>query len=420
MTATIQPGETISHYRLLERIGAGGMGEVFVAFDTRSNRKVALKFLHAPSQRRDLFERFRNEARLHARLFHPNIARLFGFVDDVAPPFLVMEFVEGPTLKDWLETARTLDWQGRLQVFAGIADAVGHLHANGIIHRDLKPGNVRLSRDGRPKLLDFGIAKDSMTPNLTMTGNVVGTLQFLAPEQLEGKPADRRSDVWALGVLLYEVLTGRLPFASDSLSDLMSQVRKCRFPLPTVVDTALPSSLDKLVKSCLRPNPDDRPQDGAALAAAVRALVSAAPPSPRSGGQADAGGKPAASAPVAPTSGRTVPPILWTLLAGAAAVAVVAGGLYAVLSGGDIVAPVELTCDQLAGAGSTFPVNIQGRGGRFEVWANGIKCGAAGADGVWFQAVAGTKLAYECRPLPHGPSTTHEFIVGATNIYSCP
>jgi Serine/threonine protein kinase len=414
MSASVQPGDTVSHYRVLERIGAGGMGEVFVALDTRSGRRVAVKFLTASAQRRESFDRFQNEARLHARLFHANIARLFGFVADASPPFLVMEYVEGPTLKDWMGHGRAIDWHERLQVFAGIADGVGHLHANGIIHRDLKPGNVRLAADGRPKLLDFGIAKDAMTPNLTVTGSVVGTLQFLAPEQLEGKPADARSDVWALGVLLYELLTGRLPFASENLSDLMSNVRKCRFAAPTVVDAALPTALDKLVKTCLRPDPDDRPQDGASVAAAARAVLGSA------SGQADAGGVGRARPPGRRRSGLGLSPLAWVGIAGAAGAMLAVGIGYALLSSEEIVTPKAVSCDQEGSAGATFPVNIQGNGGTFEVWVNGTHCGTAGTDGIRFRAVVGTKIAYECRSIRHGATTSHEIIVGATNIYSCP
>lgn len=421
MPASVAPGQIISHYRLLERIGAGGMGEVYVALDTRSDRRVALKFLNAPRERRDLFERFRNEARLHARLFHPNIARLFGFVVDTSPPFLVMELVDGPPLRDWLRRTRAAEWRERLRVFIGIAEGVGYLHANGIVHRDLKPGNVRLTRDGRPKLLDFGIARDSLSPQLTMTGNVVGTLQFLAPEQLQGKTADARSDVWALGVLLYELLTGRLPFAGESLSDLVSQVRKCRFPPPTVVDAALPGAVDKLVKGCLRPDPNDRPRDGTALAAMARAALGEDAASP-GGGDRSAGDRrsDAPSSPRRASLGARAP-IAWKIAAGFLGVVAVGAGLSVLLSREEPVAPAVVNCDQVASGGATFPVNIQGNGGTFEVWVNGIRCGTAGAAGVWFRASPGTKLVYECRPLPHGNvSTTHQFIVGATNIYSCP
>lgn len=423
MSAPIETGQTFAHYRLLERIGAGGMGEVFVGFDTRVQKRVAIKFLTAPSQRRDLFERFQNEARLHARLFHPNVARLFGFVADARPPYLVMELIEGPTLKEWMKQARTVGWHERLRVFAAIADGVGYLHANGIVHRDLKPGNVRLTRDGRPKLLDFGIAKDAQTPNLTMAGNVVGTLQFLAPEQLEGAPADARSDVWALGILLYELLTGRLPFASDNISDLMTQVRKCRFPPATSIDTSLPPALDRLVQSCLRPDPDDRPQDGAALAAAVRALgaggqSSMAPGEKRSLPPDVAKGRAVAPGPANHSHRR--PRRGWMVLAGAGGLVVAGIGVLAVVSESEIAPLASTTCDQAGSADSLFPVNIQGNGGTFEVWANGTKCGSAGAEGVWFQAVAGTKLSYECRTPPHGVVSRHEITVGATNIYSCP
>lgn len=420
MSVSVQPGSVVSHYRLLERIGAGGMGEVFVAFDTRVNRRVAVKFLQAPTARRDLFERFQNEARLHARLFHPNIARLFGFFSDAKPPYLVMEIVEGPTLKDWMQQARSIDWHERLRVFTGIADGVGYLHANGIIHRDIKPGNVRLSRDGRPKLLDFGIAKDSLTPNLTMAGNVVGTLQFLAPEQLEGKAADKRSDVWALGILLYELLTGRLPFASDSLSELMSKVRKSRFPLPTVIDASLSPAVDRLVKSCLNPNPDDRPQDGADLARSVRDLMREDSSAVDGSSHGNAAGLKRGQKRSGSGRGITIPPLAWKLAAGSAGLVALGAGSYALLSSEDMLVPQATNCDQVASNGRTFPVNIQGNSGTFEVWVNDVSCGTTDADGVWFRAVAGSKLTIECRPVPHGQRTTHEITVGATNVYSCP
>lgn len=267
--------QIIGDYRLLKRLGAGGMGEVFLAEDVRVGRPVAIKVLTA-ARSPDFAQRFRNEARIHQRLYHPNIAALFETAETSSGPALVMEYVGGPALMDWAEGPPRRGWLERLEAFCAIARAVGYLHAQGIVHRDIKPENVKMAEDGKPKLLDFGIARDARTPGLTVTGNYIGTLQYSAPERLAGHPADLRSDAWSLGILLYELLTGRPPFAGANITDLLSRIRKCQYEPLKAFAPGLPDECDRLIEHSVAVEPAARFDSGGAFAIAAEEVLARA------------------------------------------------------------------------------------------------------------------------------------------------
>jgi eukaryotic-like serine/threonine-protein kinase len=291
VSASITPGTHLGPYRIESLIGAGGMGEVYRARDTRLNRTVAIKVLPPLfSSGPELRERFEREAHAIAALHHPNICMLhdIGDVPDssglpTAPPvrFLVMEYLEGNTLEACLKKgAMPLDRV--LQHAIEIADALASAHRAGITHRDLKPANVILTRDGA-KLLDFGLAKFRATialgrptggpttqPPLTAEGMLVGTVQYMAPEQLEGKEADGRADLFAFGALLYEMATGRKAFLGDSRTGLIAAILRDDPPAMTTIQPALPRALDRVVRICLAKDPDSRFQSAHDLAAQVR------------------------------------------------------------------------------------------------------------------------------------------------------
>ena len=225
-------GKTLSHYRIVEKIGAGGMGEVYRAHDSRLGRDVAIKVLPPHlSATPEVRARFEREARTISQLNHPHICTLYDVGRDAGTDYLVMELVQGESLAPRLEKG-PLPTADVLRLGAQIADALDRAHRAGVVHRDLKPGNVMLTKSGA-KLMDFGLARTSapiqqpsapaesptMSRPLTAEGTIVGTLQYMAPEQLEGKEADARSDIWALGCVLYEMATGAKAFVDAFFRD---------------------------------------------------------------------------------------------------------------------------------------------------------------------------------------------------------
>src|SRR5438552_9905672 len=218
-------GETISHYRVLKLLGAGGMGEVYQAEDTRLKRLVALKFLPpALVQDRDAKERLVHEAQAASALDHPNICTIHEI--DETPDgrlFVAIAYYEGETLKERIARAPVTIEQAT-EVIAQITRAVAAAHAAGMVHRDIKPANVILTPKGEVKLLDFGIAKLPGQTALTRTGTTVGTVAYMAPEQIAGHGADERTDTWALGVVLYEMLAGGLPFGGGNELAIMRAI----------------------------------------------------------------------------------------------------------------------------------------------------------------------------------------------------
>jgi serine/threonine protein kinase len=265
-------GQAVGSYRITARLGAGGMGEVYRATDTRLGRDVALKF-----STEQFSERFEREARAVAALNHPNICTLY----DVAPNYLVMELVEGSTLAERIaEGPVPLD--EALGLARQIAAALEEAQEKGITHRDLKPGNIKIKPDGTVKVLDFGLAKFvettasagvaapqheqahllTMSPTITspaaMTyaGVILGTAAYMTPEQAKGKPVDKRADIWAFGVVLYEMVTGRRPFQGSDVGDVLASVIKEE---PNWSD--VPRTVRRLLQRCLEKNPQKRLRD---------------------------------------------------------------------------------------------------------------------------------------------------------------
>lgn len=264
-------GRTLGHYRILEKIGAGGMGEVYLAHDTRLERDVALKLL-APELARDPYrlKRFEREAKAVAALSHPNIVTLHSFEEDDGQHFITMERVSGRTLAD-LTTTDGMPLAQLLEIAVPIAAALAAAHEKGIIHRDLKPGNVMVDDEGRVKVLDFGLAKlrrepppegasEAPTATLTREGHVVGTLPYMAPEQLRGARVDARVDLYSFGVMLYEMATGARPFSGGTSADLASAILKETAQPLDEIRPDLPSRFGRIVQRCLEKEPNRRTQ----------------------------------------------------------------------------------------------------------------------------------------------------------------
>jgi eukaryotic-like serine/threonine-protein kinase len=287
----LSPNATLSHYRVVSKLGAGGMGEVYLVQDTKLDRKVALKILPVDlASNRDRMERFVREAKSAAALNHPNIAQIFEIGEDDGTHYIAMEYIEGVTLREKIHRERT-ELRKLLRYLQHAAEGLAKAHASGIVHRDLKPDNIMITRDGHAKVLDFGLAKlvegvgDGETggvgdegqtliapsphhpvppsPNpVTSPGLIMGTVGYMSPEQAQGKTKeiDQRSDVFAFGCILFEAVTGKKPFAGESIIKSLHMV--VYEPAPPLADLnpTTPAELQRIVRRCLEKDPDDRYQ----------------------------------------------------------------------------------------------------------------------------------------------------------------
>ena len=280
-------GQLVGHYRVLEKIGAGGMGEVFRARDERLGRDVALKLIRpASSDNPDHLRRFEQEARAAAALNHPNILAIFDVGFDGSIPYIVSELLEGKTLRQRLNEGAIPVRQATaygLQVAQGLIAA----HERHIVHRDLKPENIFITHDDRIKILDFGVAKlqvaleqdravESMT-TVTKHGAVIGTVAYMSPEQLRAKPVDHRSDIFSFGAMLYEMLTARRAFRGETEVDTMTAVLREEPPAANLQNAAIPSAYQEIIRHCVEKEPDNRFQSSKDLAFALHSLSGSGP-----------------------------------------------------------------------------------------------------------------------------------------------
>jgi serine/threonine-protein kinase len=280
-------GRVVSHYQFLEKLGAGGMGDIYKAHDARLNRFVAVKVLSTanagdPDRRR----RFIQEAQAASGLNHPNIITVHDIVNEPEGDYMIMEFVSGKTLVDLIPKGGLRPPQA-LKYGVQMADALSAAHAAGIVHRDLKPGNVMVTESGLVKVLDFGLAKltdrgpaSHMGDNtqtiadapLTVEGSIIGTVSYMSPEQAQGKKVDTRSDIFSFGVVLYEMLTGTRAFSGDSALSTLSAILRDEHKPMVEVAPDVPPQLELLITRCLRKNPDERWQSMKDVLAALGAL----------------------------------------------------------------------------------------------------------------------------------------------------
>jgi serine/threonine-protein kinase len=326
----LTPGTRLGAYEILAAIGAGGMGEVYRARDLKLNRDVALKVLPASvGQDPDRLARFRREAQVLAALNHPNIAHVHGFEDSGDTHALVMELVPGPTLAERL-AGGPLSLADALPIAKQIADAMEAAHEQGIIHRDLKPANIKVRDDGTVKVLDFGLAKalgpdasgvvsgessnsPTLTARATQMGVIIGTAAYMSPEQAKGRPVDRRADIWAFGVVLYEMITGRRGYEAEDISETLAAVLTREVDWKSLpADT--PARLKTLIRECLVRDPKQRLRDIGDARRTIEGLIAGAPD--------DAA--PAAAAAAPPAKGRALP---WIVAAAAVLIAGIATAL---------------------------------------------------------------------------------------------
>jgi tetratricopeptide (TPR) repeat protein/predicted Ser/Thr protein kinase len=267
----ITSGTVISHYRIIEKIGEGAMGQVYLAEDTRLRRRVALKFLPFDLTRdEEAKQRFLQEARVASSLDHPHICNIHEIEETPdGQTFICMAYYEGETLKDRIEK-RPLEVKAALEIAVQICEGLTRAHEAGIIHRDIKPGNIMITERGRAKILDFGLAKLAGETQLTRTGTTLGTALYMSPEQARGDKVDGRSDVWSLGVVLYEMVTGKRPFKGANSSAIIYSILHDKADHITSVDKSLPRELGDIIQRCLSKNPGDRYQTAAALCRTLR------------------------------------------------------------------------------------------------------------------------------------------------------
>src|SRR6201998_3215978 len=263
---TVTTGSKLGSYEILSAIGAGGMGEVYQAHDTKLGRDGAIKvlpgaFAHDPER----LSRFQREAKMLAALNHPNIATIHGLEQSNGTSYLVMELVSGETLAERVKREGALPIEEALAICKQIAEALEAAHEKGIVHRDLKPANVKVTPEGKVKVLDFGLAKafagetadsnPSQSPTLsavaTMQGVLLGTAAYMSPEQARGKAVDKRTDIWAFGCVLYELLTGKQAFAGDDITDILAAVVRAE-PDWRALPPATPAKLLDLLRRCLQ------------------------------------------------------------------------------------------------------------------------------------------------------------------------
>ena len=270
-----EKAEHVGRYRILNEIGRGAMGIVYLAEDEGLGRRVAIKTILASmdsEEQKGYLARFKQEAKALGGLNHPSIITVFEFGDEKGIAYLAMEYLEGKDLRE-LINARRLDLSSAVDVAAQICDGLAFAHARGVVHRDIKPGNVMVIEANRAKIMDFGIARVRTSDLKTQTGLMLGSPRYMSPEQVLGRPVDHRSDLFSLGLVLYEMLTGAPPFGGNDVHQIMYQICNGRAPPPSASNPAVTRALDIIVGRALEKDLDARYQDAGAMAMDLRAAL---------------------------------------------------------------------------------------------------------------------------------------------------
>ena len=277
-------GQTIGRYHIIEPLGEGGMAVVYKADDTLLKREVAVKVIRTenipPKALEHTLKRFSREGRILRKLDHPNIVKVFDYGEFDGQPFLVMEYVPCGTLKQLIKNRKSIPWKESVQLLIPILQALDYAHSKGVIHRDIKPSNILLSQSGQPLLTDFGVAKiieEDNTQELTATSASVGTPEYMAPEQITSKSFDTRADLYSLGIIFYEMMTGRRPFEADTPMAVLIKHTSDPLPRPSLFIDDLPKDVELFLIKSLSKDPNQRYQSAAAMLDACNALLAGIP-----------------------------------------------------------------------------------------------------------------------------------------------
>ena len=267
------PGTRFGRYEVERHLGRGGMGDVYLVHDTTMNRKAALKTIRVDTnlsakQAIEIRQRFYREAQTAGKLTHPNIVTVYDVAEDLGMSYIVMEFFDGQTLSQLMKKSR-LNVAQIKHIIYNVGMALAHAHENGVFHRDVKPDNIMVSKTGLVKVMDFGIAR-VVESDLTKTGSVIGTPAYMSPEQFSGKKIDARSDIFSLGVILYELLAGKKPFTGEDMSSLMFAIIQDTPTPPSVLDSKVDRAWDEILVWALAKDREDRYQTVTDFAQAVR------------------------------------------------------------------------------------------------------------------------------------------------------
>jgi serine/threonine protein kinase/tetratricopeptide (TPR) repeat protein len=269
-------------YEIIEELGEGGMGAVYRAQDTKLNEEVALKLIRPEiAADKRTVERFRNEIKIARKITHKNVCRTHDFGEEGKTLYLTMEYVRGEDLKSLIHRMKALTVGASLSIARQIAEGLGEAHKQGVTHRDLKPGNVMIDKDGQAKVMDFGIARSLHGGGITAEGGIIGTPEYMSPEQVEGKPADGRADIYALGIILFEMVTGRVPFEGETAFSIANKHKSELPPVPKKIAPQIPDGLSRLILRCLEKDRAKRYQTTEELIADLAMVEDALPTAER-------------------------------------------------------------------------------------------------------------------------------------------
>ena len=255
----MKAGDKLHTFQILEDLGHGGMGGVYIGFDSRTKMLVAIKTLFSEFSRDEAYvRRFQREAEVYRKLSHPNIVAFVDAGFENGSYFIAMEHVKGQALDSIIKNSGALPFDSAVKIMGHLADAIAHAHEQGVIHRDLKPQNIMISEEGVVKLLDFGIAQTDDGLVKTVTGSILGTFFYSSPEQNQGKKIDERSDLYSLGLVFYEILTGKRALIGNTLLEVTAFQMRSAIPSPSTIVSEIPHNLDKIVMKLLEKNPNNR------------------------------------------------------------------------------------------------------------------------------------------------------------------